>query len=114
MGIGHLFQIGDDLFCKADITGELLRRVVLPGGDVHLIDVHGAFVGDVLFLFQHPFPVSPYIFTLKQLGGGAGPALIVCGIRVCLIQNAAVLCLDAVFIAVKLFQAGQFCFPDCV
>ena len=49
--VRHFFQIGDNLFRKSDVAGKLFLRLVLPGRNICLINVHGAFVGIVLFLF---------------------------------------------------------------
>ena len=111
VGVGHLFQIGNDLLCEANIAGELFLRLVFPRRNVHLIDVHGAFVGDVFFLFQLPVTVLPDIAAFEQLGSRSRPSLIVSGIGVGFVQNLTIFSFDAVFITVKLFQSGQLCLP---
>ena len=114
VGIAHVRQVGNKLPRKRPVVKGVPVRIGPPTARVHLINVHGTVqrvpCGSALL----PCVIRPVVAILQRvhLAAVRGACFRMEGVRVCFEYQLVRRCSDAVFVDIKLPNAGDETLPD--
>ena len=112
VGVAHLLDIGHQLVGQLPVGIEVPVLMALPRAHVHLVDIDGRGVRQVLAAPVHPAAVVPFVAgKIEGLGGVGRPGLGVESVGVSLVQELAVLRVDRILIRIVLLHAGNKALP---